>query len=116
MNKAGREALKEWMRVWAKENFSEETLRLIDQANFDLYHGGCSEEEYPGFTTACRLIKKALENVPELFIELGSDCVLDYEPEKFSDAENDCYSCWVAIEKKEIRRAIVGAELSQYLF
>lgn len=75
----------------AKASLSDEIRTLIGQANFDLYYGPCSDEDFPGFTTACRLIRDALADV-----SLETDEGLE-------------------VDRATLIRALVGRELAPYV-
>jgi len=82
--------LKTALKEWAKETralIDAETLKLIGEANFDLYYGpsggGLDDEEstYPGFVTACRKIHTALSDVvPSVLYVDDQDCWSTVEP------------------------------------
>lgn len=80
----------------AKASLSDEIRTLIGQANFDLYYGPCSDEDFPGFTTACRVIRNALADIP------STVCDDDTGEE-------------VEIDRASLVFAIVGRELACYV-
>ncbi len=89
-----------------------EISRLIDQANQDLYSGPCQEEDYPGFTTACRRIAVELDHIPPvLYVNTEYDYWTDTEP----DYEDDEFG-WVEYDRTELIKCIVGRELAPYVY
>lgn len=98
-------------------------------------------KKYPGFVTATRTIAQALTDLPsDLYLNTEMDEVLDHEPEwekceeckgegHLIDAEGNqerCELCvgkggfepagdWWHVEASDIRKAIVGGELSEYV-
>ena len=74
-----------------RETLPAEIRTLIGQANFDLYCGPCSDEDFPGFTTACRLIRDALAEV-SLETDEGTE-----------------------VDRATLIRALVGRELAPYV-
>ena len=82
----------------AKASLSDEIRTLIGQANHDLYNGPSgNDENYPGFTTACRVIRNALADIP-------SSTVCD-----------DDTGEGVEIDRASLVFAIVGRELAPYV-
>jgi hypothetical protein len=101
----------EWLASWKKENLPEDVLKLINQANFDLHHGPVlDDDEYPGFVKACRLIIKAIDDLPSvIYLNTFSGEVLQDEPD---DADlND----WMVVERPQLLRELVGRELVAYV-
>lgn len=146
--KAYEEAFKKWGSAWKKENLSEDVVKLIKQANFDLFYGPINDgavgdpaegdedlAKYPGFTSACRQIRDAIDSLPSsLYVDEETDQVSESEPEVEKCTECDgqggngtvCEGCngaggfepagtWVHLERREIRSLIVGSELVSYL-
>lgn len=124
MSKGIDKILGEWLRTWKKENLSEDVCKLISQANFDLYYGpindgavgdpAADDEElakYPGFVSACKTIRKAIDDLPStLYINSDTEEVIEREP---ACEEFDCD--WWMIEKAQILKALVGKELVTYV-
>ena len=133
-----------WAKKWKEENLSKEIRRLLNQTYFDLYQGPTgNSEDYPGFTTAIKNIRSALDDVPgNLYIDTDTDEILDSEPkwEKCikcngsGEAPNDfehaeggkCPECdgqcgfppfgdWWHIEREDILKALVGDQLAAYI-
>ncbi len=110
MNRIFDKGLGEWLSSWKKENLSEEVCKLINQANFDLYHGPVSDDdEYPGFVTACKTIIKAIDDLPStVYLNMDTGEVIEDTPEGgFED--------WWRIERPQILRELVGKELAPYV-
>jgi len=147
--KSYEEALKKWVRTWRDEHLSEDVRKLIKQANYDLFYGpindgavGDPAEEdeelakYPGFTSACKQIRDAIDGLPsDLYIDTDSGEVRDSEPEaeRCEACEGEgvvdgitCEECqghggfdpsgdWWHAERREIRACLLGTELVSYL-
>jgi hypothetical protein len=85
-----------WAHAWREEHVTKELQTLINLANWDLYYGptlpGDSDEtaDYPGFTTACKRIADALDDLPSsLYVDdQSSDCYSESEPEP-----EECPTC-----------------------
>jgi hypothetical protein len=138
--------LKEWAKKWSEENLSTDILTLINQASFDLHNGpggdpATNDEElvkYPGFITATRTIRQALQDLPsDLYIDTESDTVLDSPPQdekcegcngqgRKTEENFSCTDCggrgcfdspgdWWHVERHDILKAIVGGELLEYI-
>ncbi len=71
------------LAAWGKTfDLSPEIRTLIRQANDDLYDGPWGDVGYPGFSTACRIIREALEDVPSsIYIDANSEMWQEEEPE-----------------------------------
>jgi hypothetical protein len=99
----------------------EETLKLIRQANFDLYYGPSgNDDDFPGFVTACRRIAEALSDVGDLYVDEQSECVSDVEPNWCDGCDDEeCTGSdpgtWYRYERRDVIRAIVGRELVGYV-
>lgn len=105
-----KKAIEVWASAWRAEHLDDETRRLINQANFDLYHGPCQEDDWPGFVTACRKVKLALADLPRvLFVDSDSDSVTDSEPTEDDGGD------WRHLDARDVMRAIVGKELVDYV-
>lgn len=147
--KSYEEAFKKWGSAWKEENLSEDVRKLIKQANFDLFYGPINDgavgdpaegdedlAKYPGFTTACKQIRDAIDALPSsLYVDEETDEVRESEPEQETcgdchgeggNGEGICEGCngvggfepagtWVHLERREIRSLIVGSELVSYL-
>ncbi len=131
---------------WAKEfrvKLLPEIKHLIAQTKFDLIWGPCQEEDYPGFTTACKMISDALEaaDLPsELYLDADTETWQEKEPEGEQCEECEGYgkveceigfaSCdvcagrggfdpagdwWHADSKRDLLNVLVGKELAEYL-
>lgn len=101
-----------------------------------------SLKKYPGFSEACDIITKALKDLPsELYLDVDTGEVLEREPEgeecedcggdgKITNDEGETITCdgcngqggfeacddWSHVERREIRNAVVGKELSGYVW
>lgn len=105
-----RDAVEGWAKQWKADNLDDETRTLINQASFDLYHGPCQEDGFPGFVTACRKIRLALADLPRvLFVDDDSGCVTDSEPTE-DDGGN-----WRSLDAGDVIGVIVGKELRDYV-
>jgi hypothetical protein len=94
--------LQEWATKWKSEHLTPEVVKLLSQANYDLWYGPINDgsfgdlaegdeelQKYPGFTTATRIIAQALTSIPsDLYVDADSGEVLDHAPE-----EEKCQSC-----------------------
>lgn len=99
-------------------------------------------KKYPGFTTAIKLISQALADLPfDLYLNIETEEVLEIEPEwdkcEHCDGEGEtftddsehyleCEEChgqcgfepagdWWHVERDELRKVVVGKELSEYI-
>jgi hypothetical protein len=140
-----------WAKAWKTENLTDETRELIMQAVHDLWHGPLFEAVnvseglgYPGFTTACKRIREALDDMPrELFIDCDCEQWQTEEPEATKcetcngqgmlddNADGNCSQCedckgagsfgayefgeWYKVEYEDLVAAIVGKELAGYV-
>jgi hypothetical protein len=96
-SKAYKTALSEWAS-YAKQELDSQITTLIAQANYDLYYGPCEDEDYPGFSTAVRLISDAISvSVFNAVISVDG-CDEDVE-----------------IAPRDAKIALVGRELAQYV-
>lgn len=134
------------LAAWATEfrtGLPEEIRRLIAQAKMDL-HFGCSEDDFPGFETACQKIIPALSELPStLYLDTDSETWSTERPESSyecedcdgegmvcepgTDLEDTCETCdgegrveydnenWYEVDKKALRTAVVGKELAEYV-
>lgn len=91
----------------------EPIRRLISLATTDLYHGPIITEEehgdeadsYPGFVTACRMIRDAMPRA-DLYI-IDDEVIGDVEPLLDCDV--------LHVDSRVVVRVLVGAELSRYV-
>jgi hypothetical protein len=147
--KSYEEALKKWVRTWRDEHLSEDVRKLIKQANYDLFYGPINDgavgdpaeedeelSKYPGFTSACKQIRDALDDLPsDLYLDEESDEVRTSEPEhekcEACDGEGlvddiTCEECqgncgfepagtWYHAERSDILGVVVGKELAAYV-
>jgi hypothetical protein len=108
-------AIADWAKE-KKEELGEEICTLIHQANFDLYNGpsgvdGEDEERlYPGFTTACRKVSEALADIGDMYIDPHIGILEESEP---ADDNDGCD--YFRVTRNDLVKAIVGAELLQYV-
>lgn len=128
-----------WIKNY-KENLNHRIRRLIELAIWDLYYGPIVDDDddspedgviYPGFVQATKEIKKALEDLEELWVDNETDEVMTKEPEPFfyqlkdenDDPVFDDNGEPVMIEESvsythyeisEVKKAILGKELSRY--
>jgi hypothetical protein len=84
------------LKTWAIEQFNKlpsDIRCCIRVAINDLYHGPISTGEefhgdevyiYQGFSEACDIIRKALENVDVVWVDIQLEQVLENEPEWYS--------------------------------
>lgn len=119
--------LNSWARAWKAENLSAEVQQLITQATNDLYFGPPDTflddeiwEDYPGFISATATIKRALTELPsDLYLDIDSEQVLDHKPEpekcEAYDGALESGEEWYHVERHDIRVAVVGKELSEYV-
>ena len=107
--------LEAWAEEWKSANLDEATRTLIAQANHDLYCGPLpmeNETDYPGFTSACKRIRKALDDAPStLWIDVESEIACDTEPDWTEHFEEDHYKA----TRRDVLQALVGRELVAYL-
>ena len=136
------------LQEWAKETralIPDDVRRLIGMANWDLYNGpsggGLEDEDeqgetiYPGFETACKRIREALDDtLPSVLYVDDQDCYSTEEPKAEECHEctdgvtpegEKCWACgasgyidpepYTELDRHELMRAIVGKELVQYL-
>lgn len=110
--KAVDKALSTWANAYKAENLGIFVCALIHQANWDLYNGPCQDEDWPGFTTACKKIREALDDLPSmLYVDSDTGEVTETEP-----PEDECvYGYWYKVDKDEILNELVGKELKSYL-
>lgn len=87
--------LQEWAKKWRQDNLTPEVIRLISQANYDLWHGPINDgsygdpaegdeelKKYPGFAKAVDQIEDALKDLPsDLYLDTDSGEVSTKEPE-----------------------------------
>lgn len=117
------------MAAWAKERREALDPRvrfLIRAANWDLYFGPWHDDDpdldaafdreheikrhkWPGFTTATREIRDALDDVRELYVNDDFGGWQEAEP----DAEE--IDLWWLVGRSELLRALVGKELVEYV-
>ena len=99
-------ALERTIEAWAKEylaSLDAKTRKLISQANFDLYYGPVADgavgdpatddpeewQGYPGFVSATRAIREALDDVPStLYVDTDAECWFESEP-----GPDECGEC-----------------------
>jgi hypothetical protein len=135
-----------WAQQWKADNLDAKTIKLIMQANQDLYEGPFpSDEDYPGFITACRTIKAALQDIPSvLYIDTETETWQEKKPEgercdqcqgigaiEMNDSvlglvSEKCAICWGLgcfdpigdwwkANQKNLKIALVGKELASYV-
>ena len=89
--------------------------RLINQASMDLYHGPHHEDGYPGFASACDLIREALETIEDVYMDEDGN-TWDREPRAWEeDGETFEPPPYCLIEARDLIARIVGPELARYL-
>jgi hypothetical protein len=146
-SKAYDATLAAWAKAWREENLTPLEAQTIQDAMADLYDGGPTSEDYPGFVTACAWIKVALADMPrELWLDVDSGQWQDSEPKPtrceacegegtvecidstdedyvYTDKCDECNGCgqfdpdgeWEQVMAPDLRAAIVGRELAEYV-
>ena len=144
------------LKLWAKsyrEGLDERVQDLIGMAHADLWYGPYTADVYaeedpdrktvwPGFSTACDEIARALSDMPStLWVDVGCEECFESEP----CSSEECPSCegqgiywdsgesftcdvcqgakvveafledWVEIYRRSILRAVVGKNLAEYV-
>lgn len=120
MRKELENTLAEWIEAQTKE-FPQRIKRLMNSANFDLYHGpDVEDDDYPGFVVACKELRQFFDDVAcELWIDVDSGEVMTSEPrayaENFGDGDEWIEPNWETIyhvERREVLNAFLGSELA----
>jgi len=103
----------QWRQQWMSDNLSSDIRVLINQAGIDLYCGADSLDNYPGFTSACKLIREALDaTLPsELWFDINGGWT-ENDPAEWNDYDS---SDWYYYNRTALRKIIVGKELDLYL-
>jgi hypothetical protein len=107
----------QWRQEFMSDCLSSVIRILINQAGIDLHYGSSSLENYPGFTSACKLIRAALdEQLPsQLWFDVESGSWQEKEPAIDCAAAGDWYEGYYVVERYELQKIIVGKELIRYL-
>lgn len=95
-DRAYERTLRAWAAEWRAANLGEDryTRELIANANYDLWYGPHDYENWPGFETACREIKRALKSVPStLYVDTDAECWTETEPPQYEQCP-DCEGGW----------------------
>jgi hypothetical protein len=110
------EELKSAIAYWRSE-MPEEVENLRSQARSDLAFSPCTEDDYPGFVTACKKLSEWAERIEDVKL-------YDYEPVndpcdwEFLSDEDDCYFESEVeigeISRTEIIKGLFGS-LAEYL-
>ena len=126
MNKQDSKALAEWANTWRGEHLTPAVEKLITQATFDLLYGPNTVDDttdetsdwygWPGFTSACAEITRALADMPRtLYIDTQAGFATDVKPTfddpEFPEDEQD----WLELDAPAIRKALVGSYLEEYV-
>lgn len=103
-------SLIEWAGGFKRETMPDDIRRLVNMARFDLFYGPCSEEDWPGFTSATDQIREWLgDNLPVLYWYDDADEIIDYREDCETGEE------YPEISRRDLVSAIVGRELSEYV-
>ena len=106
------------IREYVLKDADRDTLRLIEQAQMDLYGGPHSERGYPGFTAALREIARDLD-FHDLWVDVNGGYVFDSEPEGYEDEYGDwvepLWEDYIQYDARDVKRAVLGVELAKYV-
>lgn len=126
--------MKVWARDFAAEHFSPNTQRLISLCWSDLHWGPLEDDgEWSGFSDSCVLIQRDLESLPStLYVDYETGCWQETEPmgEECDVCEGEsadcdvcngsgwrepCWGDYYRFDRPELKRYLVGRELSEYV-
>ena len=104
-----------------------EIRRLARIATFDLWNGPVGDENdeegftYPGFETAVKTLREwSTDQLSDVWLNTGTEEVCAEEPNFIlTDEETgetfDKSADWCIVDVKEVKRAIFGKELAEYI-
>lgn len=101
----------------------EETKRLINLANQDLYYGPITVSVFctcRGFEEATKTISNALNEVCDVYVDMNCESLSDTLDEGYENEETGEWVVYVqenmwALSRKDVLSYLVGDELVQYL-
>lgn len=89
------------VRDYLKSKMTQRQCQLLGWVKWDLYEGSVTDEEYPGFTSACDELRDM--EIPTLYYCRCTDEVTDSNPDTQEYPEE-----WSEIDARSLKQALFG--------